>query len=137
MTALPRSRRQRCPPGSLAWRQYEVTFDSGRTTIFGFSLADPNHETMAEMKRKHHATHLGLLVVLDDPDSIEEVVLWFHQGGALTLMSQNGEVMIGEEAQALLPRYFTVFFDEIKDIAPDLAGIRLAPMPRTGGKNLH
>lgn len=126
-----------CPPGSLAWRQYEVTLASGRTAIFGFSLADPNHKTMAEIKRKHHAANLGLVIVLDDPDSIEEVVLWFHQATALTLMSQNGAVMISDEAQALLPRYFTVFFDDIKDIAPDLAGILLSPVPRTGEKNLH
>ncbi len=130
-------RQDECPPGSLAWRQYEVKLVSGRTVIFGFSLADPNHKTMAELKRRHHATYLGLVVVLDDPESMEEIVLWFRQATALTLMSQNGDVMIGEEAQALLPRYFTVFFDEIKDIAPDLAGVLLAPVPRTGAKNLH
>ena len=43
----------------------------------------------------------------------------------------------GEEAQALLPRYFTVFFDEIKDIAPDLGDILLSPVPRIGDKTLH
>jgi hypothetical protein len=138
MEAAPGTDRQeRCPPGSLAWRQYEVKLASGRMATFGFSLADPKHKTMARVKQKHHAANLGLLVVLDDPESIEEVVLWFHQARALTLMSQNGEVMIGEEVQALLPRYFAVFFDDIKDIAPDLAGILLSPVPRTGDKNLH
>jgi hypothetical protein len=125
------------PPGSLAWRQYEVKLASGCTAIFGFSLADPRHKTMAELKQKHKAANLGLLVVLDDPDSIEEVVLWFHQASSLTLMSQNGAVMIGEEAQALLPRYFTVFFDEIKDVAPDLAGLLFVAVPRANAHNLH
>jgi hypothetical protein len=127
----------RCPPGSLAWRQYEVKLASGRTATFGFSLADPRDKTMARVKQKHEASNLGLLVVLDDPDSIEEVVLWFQQKRALTLMSQNGAMMIGDEAQALLPRYFAVFFDEIKDIAPELADILLARVPRTGEKHLH
>ena len=137
MARHQRQRRPECPPGSLAWRQYEVKLASGRTAIFGFSLADPNHKTMAEVKRKHHAANLGLVIVLDDPDSVEEVVLWFHQASALTLMSQNGDVMISEEAQALLPRYFTVFFDEIKDIAPDLADVVLVRVPKTGEKNLN
>lgn len=135
--AQVRGTKRGCPPGSLAFRQYEVKLDSGRMATFGFSLGDPKHQTMAEVKQKHHATNLGLLVVLDDPESTEEVVLWFQRASSLTLLSQNGDMMIGEEAQALLPRYFTVFFDEIKDIAPELADILLAPVPRTGEKNLH
>ena len=126
----------RCPPASLAWRQYQVKLASGHTATLGFSLADPDDETMARLRKAHHAAHLGLLFVLDDPDSLEEVVLWFEQATFLTLLSQNGETMIGDEVRGLLPRYFAVFFDEIKDIAPELAGVRLA-VPRTGDKNLH
>ena len=88
------------------------------------------------MKKAHDASHLGLLVVLDDPESREEVVLWFQQATSLTLVSQNGDMMIGDEVRTLLPRYFTVFFDDIKDVAPDLANVRLAA-PRTGDKTLH
>jgi hypothetical protein len=40
---------------------------------------------MARVKQAHDASHLGLLVVLDDPDSLEEVVLWFQQATSLTL----------------------------------------------------
>jgi hypothetical protein len=127
---------KRCPPGSLAWRQYQVKLATGRTATFGFSLADPQDKTMARLKQTHGASHLGLLIVLDDLDSLEEVVLWFQQAASLTLVSQNGDVMIGDEVRGLLPRYFTVFFDEIKDVAPDLANVRLA-VPRTGDKTLH
>jgi hypothetical protein len=138
MSASPRSGEEgRRPPGSLAWRQYEVKLMSGRTAILGFSLADPRHKTMARVKRERAASNLGLLIVLDDPDSVEEVVLWFQQATSLTLLSQSGDMMIGEEVRALLPRYFTVFFDEVKEIAPDLTDIQLAPVPRTGEKNLH
>jgi hypothetical protein len=137
MADSPRSGGRLRPPGSLAWRQYEVKLASGRTAILGFSLGDPSHRTMARVKRKHDAANLGLLVVLDDPDSVEEVVLWFQHAKSLTLLAQNGDMMIGEEVQALLPRYFTVFFDEMKEIAPDLADILLARVPRTGEKNLH
>lgn len=127
---------KRRPPGSLAWQQYEVNLISGRAVTLAFSLGDPRDETMARVKERHHAAHLGLLVVLDDPDSVEEVVLWFHQAESLTLLSQNGEIMIGEEVSALLPRYFAVFFDDVKALAPQLARVKLC-LPETVGKRLH
>jgi hypothetical protein len=130
------SARKRCPPGSLAWQQYQVKLLSGRDVTLGFSLADPRDKTMARMKQAHRASHLGLLVILDDPESLEEVVLWFHQATSLTLISQNGDTMIGHEVRALLPRYFAVFFDEVKELAPDLANVRLA-VAKTGDKRLH
>jgi hypothetical protein len=134
---VPRSEGEiRRPAGSLAWRQYQVKLASGRTATLGFSLADPRHKSIARVRRAHDATHLGLLVVLGDPDSLEEAVLWFQQETTLTLVSQEGDTMIGDEVKALLPRYFAVFFDEIKDLAPELANVRLAA-PRTGDKTLH
>jgi hypothetical protein len=109
---------------------------SGRAVTLGFSLGDPRDGTMARMKERHRAAHLGLLVVLDDPDSLEEVVLWFHQAASLTLISQNGDIVISDEVRCLLPRYFAVFFDDVKELAPQLAKVRLV-VPRTGDKILH
>ena len=131
---LPETRR---PLGALAWRQYDVTLDSGHCVKVGFSLADPHDETIAEIGRKHGASNLGFLVILDDPDSLEEVVLWFHQASELTMMSQNGAMLIGDEMKALLPRYFTVFFDEIRHIAPDLADVSLVGVPKASKKHLN
>ncbi|MGE5151437.1 MAG: hypothetical protein ACM3II_15055 [Rhodospirillaceae bacterium] len=127
---------KRRPPGSLAWQQYEVNLMSGRAVTLAFSLGDPRDETMARVKERHRASHLGLLVVLDDPDSVEDVVLWFHQAQSLTLLSQNSEIVIGDEVKALLPRYFAVFFDDVKALAPELAYARLC-LPETGAKTLH
>lgn len=128
--------RKRRPAGSLAWQQYRVTLASGLEITLGFSLADPRDKTMALIGKQHEAAHLGLLVILDDPESLDEVVLWFQQSEHLTLVSQNGDTLIGAEVRALLPRYFAVFFDEVKDLAPDLAKVRLA-VPRTGDRSLH
>ena len=80
---------------------------------------------------------IGFLVILDDPDSLEEVVLWFHQASSLTMMSQNGAMLIGDEIKALLPRYFTVFFDEIRHIAPNLADVVLVGVPKASKKHLN
>jgi hypothetical protein len=43
----------------------------------------------------------------------------------------------GEEVKALLPRYLAVFFDEVKDLAPDLSCVRLARVPSAGDRNVH
>lgn len=128
--------RGRCPPGSLAWQQYPVRLMSGRTATVGLSLADPRDATMARVKVSHGAAHLGLLVILDDPDSLEEVVLWLHQAGSLTLVSQNGDTIIGDEVKAVLPRYFAAFFDDVRELAPALAEVRLV-VPKTGDKTLN
>ena len=135
-SGLRAGRDGRSPPASLAWRQYQVKLVSGCTATLEFSLADPHDKTMARVKQRHDAVHLGLLVVVGDPESVEEVVLWYQQRTSLTLVSQNGDMMIGDEIRGLLPRYFAVFFDEIKDLAPDLADIRLL-VPKTGDKTLH
>jgi hypothetical protein len=120
----------------LAWREYEVKLVSGRTARLGFSLADPEEKAIARLNQAHGASHMGLLIVLGDPDSLEEVVLWLEQPTALTLLSENGDMIIGAEVRTLLPRYFAVFFDEIKDVAPGLTDIKLAT-PRAGDKNLN
>ena len=127
---------KRCPPGSLAWQQYEVNLVSGRAVTLAFSLGNPRDETMARVKERHCASHLGLLVVLDDPESAEEAVLWFHQAESLTLLSQNGRMLLGEEVMALLPRYFAVFFDDVKALAPELAGATLS-LPEVRPRHLH
>jgi hypothetical protein len=134
---MPHSRQTGQPPGTLAFRQYEVELDSGHRATVGLSLADPHDKTVALIKQSHDAANLGFLIILDDPDSLEEVVLWFQQAGALTLMSQNGAMLISEEITSLLPRYFTVFFDDIKDIAPELADVVLVSVPRTGERHLN
>ena len=127
---------KRCPVGSLAWRQYRVPLLSGQAATIGLSLGDPDNRTMASLKLSHDAAHVGLLVVLDDPESPEEIVVWFQQATTLTLISQDGDARLGAEISVVLPRYFAAFFDDIKDIAPDLARIRLAA-PKTLDRTLN
>ena len=43
-------------------------------------------------------------MVLDDPESLEEAVLWLHKATTLTLVSQHGDTMIGDEVKAVLPQ---------------------------------
>ena len=133
-TPVPFDRRR--PAGALAWRQYRVPLLSGEAATIGLSLGDPRNRMMASLKRSHDAAHVGLLVVLDDPDSPEEIVVWFQQATTLTLISQDGDAQLGPEITGVLPRYFAAFFDDIKDIAPDLARVRLAA-PKTLDRTLN
>lgn len=134
MTHPPATRR--CPPGALAWREYRVALASGQTARVGLSLSDPHDRTMARVKKANGALNLGHLVVLDDPDSAEEVVLWLHQSHSLTLVARDGDTLIGHEVAAVLPRYFAAFFDEIKHLAPLPSDVRLV-MPRIGDRSLN
>lgn len=122
-------------PSPIAWRQYEAKLASGFTATLGFSLGDPWEADTARVMAAYGASHLGLLVVLDDPQSSEGPVLWFQEATCLTLLSPD-PMKIGDEVRALLPRYFTAFFHEIKDLAADLGNVTLIA-PRTGDKKLH
>jgi hypothetical protein len=122
-------------PSPLAWRQYEVKLASGVTATLGFTLGDPCDAKTARVMKAYGASHLGLLVVLGDPQSREAAVLWFQQTRFLTLFSPD-PMLIGDEVRGLLARYFSAFFDEIKEVAPDLASLRLIA-PRTGDRTLQ
>ena len=131
----PSQSENRWLPSPLAWRQYEVKLASGVTAKLGFTLGDPGDAKTARVTKAYGATRLGLFLVLGDPQSREAAVLWFQQTRFLTLFSSD-PMMIGEEVRGLLSRYFAAFFDDIRDVAPDLASVRLIA-PRTGGRTLH
>lgn len=131
-----RDRRSDGPLGALAWQKYRVRLTTGRTVTLLFSLADPVDPTIAEIGERHAAANLGLLAVLDDPESLEEAVLWLHQATTLTLVSHNGDTIIGEEVRALLPAYFADFFSGLGHLAPGLAGVTLVA-PGTERERLH
>lgn len=122
-------------PSPIAWRQYDLKLVSGFTVTLGFSLGDPCEAGTARVMKAYDAAYLGLLAILGDPQSLEVPVLWFQQAASITLFSPD-PLKIGDEVRALLPRYFTAFFDEIKDQVPGLAGVRLIA-PRTGDRKLH
>lgn len=118
-----------------------MTLHPGRTITLGFSLADPHDGRISILKQRHIASHLGLLVLFDDTeagdtDTPGQVLLWLHQSGVLTLIAQSGDGIVSDDVRAILPRYFAAFFDEIKELAPDLAGVTLAMIP-TNDKTLH
>ena len=129
------SRKAGWPLGASAWHQYHVRLAGGHKATLAFSLADPGHATTLRVKEIHCASHVGLFLVRGDPDSREEVVLWFQQATSLTLFSQNA-LLISHEVRGLLPRYFAVFFDDIKELVPELAAVRLIA-PRTRDKTLN
>ena len=108
---------------------------SGVTATLGFTLGDPGDPKTVRAMKAHGASHLGVLLVIGDPQSREAAVLWFQQTSSLTLFSPQ-PMKIGDEVRGLLARYFAAFFDEIKEVAPDLAGVRFIA-PRTGDRKLH
>lgn len=67
-------------------------------------LADRHVQTIAEFKCEYGASNLGFLAILDDPDSMEGVALWFRQATSLTMVSQNGAMLVSDEILALSTR---------------------------------
>ncbi len=125
----------RAPPDQIAWQPYEVRLMSGHTATIIFSLGDLDDPRMAQILGRRGASHLGFVAVLDDPLSTELPLLWYIEDSTLSVVCDRG-IEIGVEIVEVLPRYFTAFFDDIKDRAPELADVGFA-VPRTGDKHLH
>ena len=122
------------PPGALAWREYEIDLHTGHPLKLGFMLADPTQRGTAQLKRTYKAQHLGMLVL--DGQRLHCIVWWFQQEDALTLIPRHGDSEIDDDLKEILPRYFAAFFDDIKDVAPDLQKVTLVT-PKTGDRRLH
>jgi hypothetical protein len=123
------------PPGILAMREYRVLLPSGPTATIGFALSDFAHNSEpADVARRNKAVAFGLLAIHGVPDAPERAMVWFHDSTRLRYVLANGDPHPSDEIRRILPRYFAVFFNEIRDVAPSLAAL-IPVVPRIGDKN--
>ncbi|SKA34911.1 hypothetical protein SAMN02745126_05575 [Enhydrobacter aerosaccus] len=124
-------------PGALAWREYQVHLPSHVTATLSFTLGDPDHEAWpAVVARQRGALAFGMLAIDDVPDAPEKAVLWTVEQDRLSIICERDDPDHSEEVKRVLPRYFAMFFDDIKDLAPQLAA-REVLMPCLGDTTLH
>ena len=124
-------------PGALAWREYQVPLPSRFTATISFTLGDPDHETWpAVVARQRGALAFGMLAIDDVPDAPEKAVLWTVERDRLSIICERDDPDPSEEVKQVLPRYFAMFFDDIRDVAPQLAAREII-MPREGDTTLH
>lgn len=108
--------------GRLATREYDVTLPDGTQGRLGFALCDLTADNaLARHARRRQAVAFGLLSFADLPDAPRSAMLWVRTRDGMEMTTADGDDQPGGELQRLVARHFIVFFDEVKELAPELA----------------
>lgn len=108
--------------GRLATREYDVTLPDGTQGRLGFALCDLTVDNaLARHARRRQAVAFGLLSFADLPDAPRSAMLWVRTRDGMEMTTADGDDQPGGELQRLVARHFIVFFDEVKELAPELA----------------
>ena len=108
--------------GRLATREYDVTLLDGTQGRMAFALCDiAGDNALAQHARRRQAVAFGLLSFEGLPDAPRNTLLWVRTKDGMEMTTADGDDQPGGELQRLVARHFIVFFDEIKDLAPELA----------------
>lgn len=108
--------------GRLATREYDVTLPDGTQGRLGFALCDLTRDNaLARHARRREAVAFGLLSFADLPYAPRSALLWVRTRDGMEMTTADGDDQPGGELQRLVARHFIVFFDEVKELAPELA----------------
>jgi hypothetical protein len=118
------------PKAHGSYREYEMTSEHGNGSI-AFTLGDLNADTMPARFAKHvGAEAFGLVSILGFPEAPVRPVIWVLVNQKLGITVADEDRDLTDALKLIVARYIAVFFNDIADIAPELATIRL----RTDGR---
>ena len=108
--------------GRLATREYDVALPDGTQGKLAFALCDlAKDNALAQHARRRQAVAFGLLSFAALPDAPRNALLWVRTRDGMEMTTADGDDQPGGDLRRLVARHFIVFFDEIKDLAPELA----------------
>lgn len=113
--------------GRLATREYDVTLPDGSKGKLAFALCDIAQENaLARHARKRDAVGFGLVGFEGFAEGPRHPVLWVQTGTGLEMTLADNDEQPGAQLQRLVGRYFILFFEDIKAVAPELAALPLS-----------
>lgn len=108
--------------GRLATREYDVTLPDGTQGRLAFALCDiTKNNALAHHARRRQAVAFGLLSFAELPAAPRNALLWVRTKEGMEMTTADGDDQPSGDLQRLVARHFIVFFDEVKDLAPELA----------------
>ena len=110
--------------GRLATREYDVMLPDGSKGKLAFALCDLSRENaLARHARQREAVAFGLLGFEGLPEGPRHPLLWVRTRTGMEMTTSDSDDQPGAELQRLVARYFILFFDDIKDVVPELAAL--------------
>lgn len=112
--------------GRLATREYDVTLPDGSKGKLAFALCDLARENaLTRHARQRDAVGFGLVGFEGFAEAPRHPVLWVQTGTGLEMTLADNDAQPGAQLQRLVGRYFLLFFEDIRAVAPALAALPL------------
>ena len=113
--------------GRLATREYDVTLPDGSKGKLAFALCDLAQENaLARHARTRDAVGFGLVGFEGFGQGPRHPVLWVQTNTGMEMTLADNDEQPGAQLQRLVGRYFILFFEDIKAVAPELAALPLS-----------
>ena len=113
--------------GRLATREYDVMLPDDSKGKLAFALCDLAQENaLARHARKRDAVGFGLVGFEGFAEAPRHPVLWVQTTAGMEMTLADNDQQPGAQLQRLVGRYFILFFEDIKAVAPDLAALPLS-----------
>jgi hypothetical protein len=111
----------------LATREYDVTLPDGSRGKLALALCDLAQENaLARHARKREAVGFGLVSFEGFAEAPRHPALWVQTNTGMEMTLADNDQQPGAQLQRLVGRYFILFFEDIKDVAPELAALPLS-----------
>lgn len=109
-------------PGTLASCEYGLFMPNATDATIAITLADMAHESAAgRFARSLGATRYGIISIRNVADGPRQPIVWSLHEGMVALTTMSGDVDASADLKQRIVRLLTVFFHEIRDIAPELS----------------
>jgi len=111
----------------LATREYDVTLPDGSKGKLALALCDLAQENaLARHARTREAVGFGLVSFEGFAEAPRHPVLWVQTNKGMEMTLADHDQQPGAQLQRLVGRYFILFFEDIKGVAPELAALPLS-----------
>jgi hypothetical protein len=110
---------------ALACREYEYYFPDGTSAAFAVTLCPSDDSDRAKIARDKGALAHGLVSVVGMTRAPSHPILWIQTKDALVTLVAEDHSSVSDDLHHMLVQVMRAFFKDVREVAPDLAALRL------------
>jgi hypothetical protein len=111
--------------GTVAYRKYEYHFPDGTSAAFAVTLCFSDDSDAAKVARDRGAVAHGQVSVVGVPHAPLHPMLWLWTKDELVTLVAEDDPAVSDDLHRMLVQVMRTFFKDVRDVAPDLAALRL------------
>jgi hypothetical protein len=111
--------------GTVARREYEYHFPDGTSAALAVTLCFSDDSDAAKAARDKGALAHGLISVVGVPRAPLRPMMWMLTKNELVTLVVEADPAVSDDLHRMLVPVMRTFFKDVRDVAPDLADLRL------------